>query len=134
MKAATPKIFLFFIVLLYSYSAYSQNNIIDSIQKVLQTQKEDTNKVNTLNALSKQLWQVGDYDQARKYGDDALAFARSVSVGGGKGWAKGEANANSNIGAICEKKGNYPEALKNHFAALKIYEKIGSKKGVAICL
>jgi hypothetical protein len=27
--------------------------------------------------------------------------------------------------------GNYPEALKNDFAALKIEEEIGDKKGIA---
>ena len=45
-------IFLFFIFLLCSFIAYTQNNTIDSLQKVLQTQKEDADKVNTLNALS----------------------------------------------------------------------------------
>ena len=40
----------------------------------------------------------------------------------------------NNIGVVYQYMGNYPEALKNYFAALKIFEEIGDKKGIANCL
>jgi tetratricopeptide (TPR) repeat protein len=40
----------------------------------------------------------------------------------------------NNIGVILENQKNYPEALKNHQAALKINEEIGDKHGIALAL
>ena len=58
MKSILTKTYLFLVFILHSFTLYPQNgtadsleNAIDSLQKVLQTQKEDTNKVNTLIKL-----------------------------------------------------------------------------------
>ena len=101
-----------------------QHPIIDSLLKVLDTQKEDTSKVNTLNALSRQLWQTSSYSQAKKYADDALSLSEKIKFNIGK------ANAYNNIGIVYELQGNYPEALKNQLSALSISEGIGNKKGI----
>src|SRR3954452_21163412 len=60
MKFFIYKISLLFVYLMYASSAFTQPNLsdsvaIDSLKKVLLTEKEDTNKVNTLNELSYQL-------------------------------------------------------------------------------
>ncbi len=59
-------LFLFFVVLLFD--AHAQTNTtnslrIDSLKKILQTQKEDTNKINTLNELSSNLMYADEYDK-----------------------------------------------------------------------
>ena len=53
MKIHLYKISLLFILSAFSFKAYSQASVadslkIDSLKKVLLTEKEDTNKVNTL--------------------------------------------------------------------------------------
>ena len=113
--------------LLPSYICHAQSAKIDSLQKVLLTAKEDTNKVNALNALSEQLWKKGNYDTALIYANNALALANSLSFGEGRGeagWKKGIAKAYNNIGIIYQEQGNYPEALKEHFASLKLKEEL----------
>lgn len=112
-------------MLLYSFTAYPQNNTIDSLKKALQTLKEDSNKVNTLNSLSREIKNTGDYDKAKQYGTDALSLSQKIK------FKKGEATSYNNIGIIYEEQGNYPEALKNHYTALKITEEITDKKGIA---
>ncbi len=45
-----------------TFNSIAQNHVIDSLRNVLKTEKDDTNKVNTLNVLSEKLWQTGKYD------------------------------------------------------------------------
>ena len=47
-----------------------RSRIIDSLLSVLKAAKQDTTKVNTLNALCERLWQTGDYEQAKKQADN----------------------------------------------------------------
>jgi hypothetical protein len=49
------KIILLFAAIVLSRSSYSQQNQIDSFKRVLETAKEDTNKVNALNKVTS-LW------------------------------------------------------------------------------
>lgn len=44
---------------------------------------------------------------------------------------KGESQAYSTLGVISDFQGNYPEALRHHFAAMAIREKTGDIKGMA---
>jgi len=79
------------VIAILSGACHAQNSKIDSLTAVLKTQKEDTGKANTLNALSRQLWQTANYPQARKYADDALALAETLKFNAGR------ANAYNNI-------------------------------------
>src|SRR6188768_2253981 len=65
-------ILLLIIVVLSGTCPAQQGSKIDSLIKVLSTQKEDSNKVKTLNTLSMQLWQKASYTEAKKNADDAL--------------------------------------------------------------
>ena len=105
--------------------SYAQSAKIDSLQKLLLTQKEDTDKINLLNELSKQLISKGYYDKAKKYVDNAVTICEKI------GFKKGKANAYDNMGRVFMYQGNYPEALKNEFASLKIREEIKDKSGIA---
>lgn len=46
-------------------------------------------------------------------------------------WKKGIAKAYSIMGVVYLQEGNYPEALKNDLAALKLYEESGNKQNIA---
>jgi len=110
-------------------SSFAQSNKeIDSLMNVLKTAKEDTSKVKTLNALSKQLCDKSKYTDANKYAEEALALAIKLD------FKKGMASANSEIG-ICIGMGqnDKPKALKYHLEALKIRQEIGDKQNMVIC-
>ena len=116
---------LLFISVLSNTCFAQQASKTDSLSKLLTTQKEDSNKVRTLNALSRQLWQKADYSDAKKHADDALALAEKIK------FYIGKADAYHNIAIIYVNQSNYPEALKYHRTALKLSGEIGYKKGAA---
>ena len=108
--------------------SFSQNKNIDSLLTLLKTDKEDTNKVFHLNKLCNEYIDIGENDKGLTYSKKALMLAQNL------GFKKGEAKAHNNIGIIYKNQGNYPEALKNCFASLKIKEEIKDKKGIASSL
>jgi len=119
--------------ILYCFPQQDQNT--DSLLAVLNKQKNDSNKVNTLNALSKQFLQAKNITDAKKYAEDALSLAEQID------FKNGIVNADVSIGNIYNRQGatyyyegNYPEALKNYLAALKIYEKNEVKRETANAL
>src|SRR4030095_13519729 len=65
------------------------------------------------------------YTLAKKYADEAMAIAQQIK------FKKGMAASYNNIGNIYSFQSNYPEALKNYFAALRLREEIGDKYGTA---
>ena len=76
----------------FSLSAQSASLRIDSLKKVLQAQKEDTNKVITLNKLSESFVTIADNDSAKQYAIKALSLSVKLN------YKKGEADANYNAG------------------------------------
>ncbi len=117
------------LLVLISWLCYAQNKQIDSLQNILKNNKEDTTKVNALNLLSIQCWQTGNYTKGLGYANSALTLAKTI-----KAWPKGIAVAFDNIGIINWYKGNYPEALKNYLAALKLREAPGDEMFKAVSL
>jgi two-component system, NarL family, sensor histidine kinase UhpB len=121
------KIFLFMLLFIstgYSSSGQS-NNKMDSLLNVLKNSAEDTNKVNTLNLISRQLYMSPRYMEGKKYVEESLALAEKLN------FKKGLAVATNLLGAIVNRQGNYTEASKIHLAALKIFEELGDKKGIS---
>lgn len=119
--------FLFCLFSVVGISAQAQDQLkIDSLMNVLKTAKEDTNKANTMNALSYHLSQKGDYDKSKKYANDALQLSEKIN------YKKGEGNAYNNIGIVYNYLGNYPEALVSFFSSVNIKEKTGDKIGMAM--
>ena len=113
--------FCFFYTLLPAQSP----SITDSLVKVLQSFKADTNRVNMLDELGQRLSATGDYKTALKYEIEALDLAEKLK------FIKGVVFVQRNMGNIYIMTGDYPEALKNINAALKICKEIGDKKGIA---
>jgi tetratricopeptide (TPR) repeat protein len=125
-----PKIlfyFFLFIAVNTVLPSFAQTKEIDSLKLVLRTAKDDTNKVKALNALCEKLWHVCNYDTSLVCAASAKALAEKL------GYKNGMANAFKYAGFNYHDKGDYPEALKNHFASLKIREEMGDKNEIADC-
>ena len=121
------KILLLLILQQYCFATYAQNNVIDSLEKVLATQKEDTNKVNTLNALSRGLISVEDNERAMLHAQAAISLAEKLHFKTGEGFAY------KNIGLVYTNKKNYIEGIKNISTAINFFQEAGSKLGIAYC-
>jgi signal transduction histidine kinase/Flp pilus assembly protein TadD len=120
------KISLAIIALTMMYGVFAQKSaVIDSLENILKTAKQDTAKVIVLNSLSKQYKNISDFEKAMQYAESALALAEKLN------YKRGKADVYNSIGKRYLSIGNFQEAMKNFFAALKISEEIGYKKGVA---
>jgi tetratricopeptide (TPR) repeat protein len=109
------------------HSSFAQaDKSIDSLMKIRNTGKEDTNQVNILNALSDELINKNKYDEAKLFADTSLIIANKIN------FRKGIGKAYSILGVIDMNLGDYPEALKYSQASLKISEEIGDKRKMAI--
>jgi tetratricopeptide (TPR) repeat protein len=119
-----------------SQFAFGQQSNIDSLINLLKTDKADTTKLIHLYNISDECETIGNYPDGLKYGNQAVLFA-DVLILSNKDKTiqhvakKYKAKAFTNIGIVFSNQGNYPEALKNHFASLQIRDAIGDKKGVA---
>lgn len=119
--------------------AFSQSQAIDSMQQALKNYdaekleehknllpgESDTTKIKMLNDLSWEFLSIADFESANKYAHEGLALSQQLH------FRKGIADAYIIIGTVYYAQDNYPEALKNHFAALKIREEANDKKGIA---
>ena len=127
---------LYILVITFSQFAFAQQSKIDSLIHLLKTDKVDTTKLIRLYNISDECETIGNYPDGIKYGNQAILFA-DVLIQSNKQEIiqhvakKYKAKAFNNIGLIYDKQGNYPEALKNHFASLKIKEAVGDKNGIA---
>jgi tetratricopeptide (TPR) repeat protein len=127
------------------YQSHAQNAVIDSLKTLLQKlppspsgragEGLDTTRVNLMNDICKELTNTGDYENALKYAYYAIILAKKPSFSAKgetqRGLQKGIASSLNNIGDIYDYQGNYPKALENYLASLKIYEELGDKKGFA---
>src|SRR6187551_267566 len=78
MKTVILKILCLYLLMTFSFDASTQNKTIDSLQKVLQTQKQDTNRVNTLNALSTHSLNNKDSKKTLFYAEEAITLAIKI--------------------------------------------------------
>jgi adenylate cyclase len=101
------------------------DTVKDTLVLFLQTTKDDTNKVNILNTLSRKLYNIGNYDSSFQYANSANILAEKIA------FKRGLATSFKNIGNVYLAQGNYPKALNNYFASLKINEEIDNKIGIA---
>ncbi|HXP51618.1 MAG TPA: hypothetical protein VN922_16795, partial [Bacteroidia bacterium] len=115
--------FLFFI---FNFSfLLAQKRQIDSLQSVLKTVKEDTNKVNLLNSLSERLKEVSNYDSSLIDATTASLLAEKLD------FKKGLAIALRSMAVANWSKSNYPIALEYATKALKLNQEIKNETGIA---
>ena len=126
------------VVLINCIGGFAQNHAIDSLRSILKTEKEDTNKLKTLNRLCEKLWRIGNYDSSMADAAQAQVLAEKIISSSQNAIVKageiGLAITYKNMGAIYRHHGNYPKALEYDLNALDLYQKIGNKNGIASLL
>ena len=113
---------LFAALNVFPQSDLSDSLKIDSLKKVLRIQKEDTNKVNTLNTLCRNLKDKADFMQ---YANEQLSLCEKLN------FRRGKAAAYLNIADAFYQQGNYSECLKNSYSALGLFEEFHNKENMA---
>ena len=128
MKIIVRYILPWFLIL-ESCFCIGQNRNIDSLRGLLRSDQPDTNKVRHLNFLCWEYINAGAYDTALECGKTALELGNDLLLKiSDKSNVittiqKGIAKSHINIGIIYWRKGNYDDALKNYFDALKLIPK-----------
>ena len=97
---------------------------IDSLLKELPKQKQDTNKVNILSALSIEYCFLNP-DEGIKYGQMELKLALELH------WKKGIAWANHNVAQNYRFQTNYPKSLEHYYYAMRIFEELHDTVGLS---
>ena len=108
--------------MLYLNPCFSQSREIDSLFRILEEQKEDTNKVKKYLELSKIFLNEGNNIQVLKYASLAKDLSTSIN------FQKGEANSYNLMGIACKEMGRYPESTNNYLKALAIAEKLKNNR------
>lgn len=108
---------LFSILLLHSFSAYTQTAWLDSVKNALTTQKEDTTRLYTLVSLSYS-YQLYYPDSGLVYAQKALALAEKLDDDNGIFASR------TALGGSLRILGNYPLELDNAFKAFTLAKKM----------
>ena len=116
----------FCLILLCSFVkfCFAEQNPIDSLQKVIATSKEDTGKVNSINALSKAYFSSKPSESVR-YGIMAKELSTKLD------FKKGLALSLKNIGIGYYQQGQYSNAISHWEEAMVVYDSLGDKVGVS---
>jgi tetratricopeptide (TPR) repeat protein len=121
-----PLILVF--ILSTGYCVYSQNHGVDSILNVIKSEKEDSNKVYSLNILSDKLWRHGKFDTAMVCANTAMELAEKID------FKNGLAKSYRNIGVIDAQMGEQDKALQYFLRVLSIYKELSDNTGVVITM
>ncbi|QEC66617.1 tetratricopeptide repeat protein [Panacibacter ginsenosidivorans] len=119
-----------FAFIMFAGFVHAQNTAVDSLIKVLEKQKEDTDKVNTLNELSNRLTfgDSSDYVKAQAYLQQSFALAENLH------FKNGIAQATKLSGMMLYYwKADYAGAAEKLLTAIKIFEETGYKEKLADC-
>ena len=115
------KLLLFNFCLLLSAFYFSQNKLIDSLEKSIQTSKQDTNYVNTLNNLIGRLLGSGSLSRADSLSQAALTISEKIN------FKKGATLTLNLFGQIKQRQGEYGKSLEYLFKGLAISEEMKDK-------
>ena len=113
---------------MYSFTGHAQTHRIDSLKKALETRREDTGTVATLNILGQSLLHQNKLSEAKLHLREAKLLSDKIN------YETGKAIACLNLGFVYDWEFNYPEALKELFEGLEISERINNKSLSAGCL
>ncbi|MEL7119916.1 MAG: tetratricopeptide repeat protein, partial [Bacteroidota bacterium] len=117
-------LFFTIVILFLSTSLYGQNSKLDSLLAVLKTYEQDTNRVNTLLALSVEYASTTP-DERLEYGQEALELAKKLS------FKSGIAYAQKNIGIYYFLRTDYENTLTYWESSLKTFEEMKDQEGVS---
>lgn len=121
------RISIWLILSVFGFGALGQGpNTIDSLNRLINTALPDSQKVEALCALSKELSGT-DNDKALKTAQRALVIANKV------GYSKWVAYSYNRIGSVYDFMSSADSAQHYYLKALKLFEATGDKSGVAAC-
>jgi len=124
MKNIKASILILAFSLLFPTLTFSQEKVIDSLKnELLQHKKNDTTKVNLLNALSYS-YSSFDSKESKEKAQEANSLAKKLN------YKKGEARSFLRFSNIHRKKSELDEAEECAMKALKIYEEINNQAGI----
>lgn len=112
---------LFIVSALIAVNVSAQDHSIDSLNTVIKTQKDDTNKVRTLNLLSLAHLNKREFAAAYQPANHSLQLANKLGDNDGKG------RAQHLIGVFYEMQGKYNDAKKYYDSALFLFAKSENK-------
>ncbi|MFN8237958.1 MAG: tetratricopeptide repeat protein [Chitinophagales bacterium] len=121
------KIVVYIALFLVQTIILAQNNTIDSLKKVLKTEKTDSARVIILCFLGQEYEQFRP-DTAMLYAQQAYKISTKIK------YADGIARAANGIGNVYRLIGNYPKALEYFIQKLKIEEQRNNPNKLAIVL
>jgi two-component system NtrC family sensor kinase len=129
MKTLLYKAWLFIIFIVYSFTASAQSDslYIDSLKKVLQTQREDTNKVNTYFDVG-YFYQWSQPDSALRYAIPGLELAKKLN------FISGEYDMILPITEALSLKGNYSKALELRLYSIELAKQLKNPTKIANAL
>ena len=117
------KFSVFFLIVVFFTTVYSQNKVADSLVIVLSRTKNDIDKAELLNAISDS-YKTTDPKWMLKYAEKALQLSKKIDH------KFEEGNAYLNIGNANIILGNYPVALRNFSEAQAIFENTSESSSV----
>jgi tetratricopeptide (TPR) repeat protein len=82
-------------------------------------------EVHALTDLGNTSWQLGDYEQAVDFLDEAVALSRAAK------FREGEGRALANLGLVHRRLGHFPEAIEYYEQARVVFREIGDRVGEA---
>lgn len=116
---------VFFIAVLFSLLLHAQDNSLDSLKKELSKSKADTNRVNLLAAISRQV-RFTDPQKAIEYGKEGYELSKTL------GFDKGTAACYLNVSTAYNYKGFVDTALTYLDTALTYAHKAGDYKRLGL--
>ncbi len=127
MKTLFCQTSLLLVLTIFSLSGYTQSDSlkIDSLKKVLITEKEDTNKVNTLFKLIGAYYNEFDTGKVLIAANQALAISKKIS------FKKGEGKTLLILSGYYGFFGQNDESIKDGNLALNIFKEIGDQANIA---
>src|SRR5579862_1980455 len=124
MKKHFIKFLLFTLCMICTRNIHAQDRYVDSLRKALLSEKEDTNKINTLDNLCAYYWDGSDYENTMQNAKALLALATKIN------YKIGIADGYEYTGlAYNIKKDRFNES-ENFNKALALYNETGNKEQI----
>ena len=118
-----------FLLFTFSFTlTHAQEHTVDSLRNALKTEKDDTNKILTLSALSWDLTNMGGNHEADSLAHLALTLSEKFD------YQKGIYKAYNSLGGVCWALADYPGAMAYFNKSLDAAKKLNSPLSVANCL
>ncbi len=113
-------------MLIFTSNIFAEISLIDSLKNDVEN-NTGTNKIISLNLLSKAYWQI-DPEMSLEYGEQALSLSQQL------GYIKGEAKAINNIGVGYYYSGDFEQSIRYLEESLEIRIEIGDKMEIITAL